>query len=175
MLAQLTSSSSPGKQIAVVKKDDRQRSPQRRSACTDESGQALIEVALSAPILLMMVFGILQFGVIMQRYVSLNDAIRSGARALAMTRGTADPCSTAATKTRNGAIGLDLSGLNLTFRVNGSTYGPGLTPSCSGQGVNMTAGADVVASGTYPCSAVIYGINYIPGCTLSAQSTVRVE
>lgn len=150
-------------------------SKRRLSLARNDSGQALIEVALSAPILLMMVFGILQFGIIMQRYVSLNDAVRSGARALAMTRGSADPCTTAANRLRSGAIGLDLTALNLTFTVNSNTYGPGLTPACSGQGITMTAGAEVMARGTYPCSAVIYGINYIPGCTLTAQSFVRVE
>lgn len=130
---------------------------------------------MAVPVLMLLVFGILQFGLVMNNNVALNDVVRTGARSLSLTRGTADPCSTTATKMRTAAVGLTLANLSFTIMVNGNSYGPQATPSCSGQGVTMTPGADARVTGTYPCSAIIYGIDFIPGCTLTAQTTVRVE
>lgn len=140
-----------------------------------ESGQALIELAVAAPVLLLLVFGILQFGIVMNSYISVNDAIHIGARALSVTRGIADPCTTAATKTRTAASGLNVASLQLQMIVHGNTYGYAQIPACNGAGVTMLTGEDATLRGTYPCSAIIYGIDFIPGCTLAAQTTVRVE
>ena len=142
---------------------------------TGESGSALIEVAVISPILLMMVFGIVQFGVVMNSNVTLNDSVRVASRTLALTRGTADPCATTATKLRNSAQGFTPGNINITVTVNGNAYGPSWSPSCAGQGATMTSGADAIVQATYPCAAVVYGVNDIHGCTLSARTTVRVE
>lgn len=141
----------------------------------DESGSALIEVAVASPVLLMLVFGILQFGVVMNANVTLNDAVRVASRNLALSRGTPDPCSTTATKLRNAALDFTPANIGITITVNGSSFGPSSAPSCAGQGTTMTAGADAVVQATYPCSAVVYGVDYMPGCTLRARTTVRIE
>lgn len=142
---------------------------------SSDAGSALIETAMVSPLLLMMVFGVIQFGVVMHTNIGLNDAVRVGSRSLAMMRGTTDPCTTAATKLRSAATGMNLSNLMLTITVNGTAYGPANIPACSGAGTAMVSGADATVRATYPCNAVIYGVNYIPNCTLSAQTTVRVE
>jgi Flp pilus assembly protein TadG len=141
----------------------------------DRSGSALIEAAVAAPALLLMVFGILQFGNVMHQNIMLNDAVRVGSRSLAVARGSSNPCSTAATKIQNAATGLSLANLSITITVNGNTYGPAANPSCAGVGTSMSTGGDATARATYPCSVIIYGTNFIPGCTLSATTTVRVE
>jgi Flp pilus assembly protein TadG len=46
----------------------------------DESGQNLIELALLLPVLLLIVFGTIQFGLVLNAYVTLNNAVREGAR-----------------------------------------------------------------------------------------------
>jgi hypothetical protein len=46
----------------------------------DESGQNLVEFALLLPILLILLMGIMQFGLIFNAYVTLNNAVREGAR-----------------------------------------------------------------------------------------------
>lgn len=151
------------------------RSIGRSRLATGEAGSALIEVAVVSPILLMMVFGIVQFGLIMNTNVTLNDSVRVASRTLALTRGSADPCATTATKLRNAAQGFTAGNISITVTVNSTNYGPSWSPSCSGQGTTMVSGADAVVQATYPCAAVIYGVNYMPGCTLSARTTVRVE
>lgn len=152
--------------------NDRRR---RTRAFGSEDGSALVETAMASPILLMMVFGILQFGVVMHTNITLNEAVRVGSRSLALMRGSTDPCTTAANKLRGAATGLNLASLSLTITVEGTSYGPSTVPACSGAGTAMTSGSDATVRATYPCSVVIYGINYIPNCSLSAQTTVRVE
>ena len=45
-----------------------------------ESGQAIIEMALTLPLLLLVVFGIFDFGFMFQRYEVVTNAAREGAR-----------------------------------------------------------------------------------------------
>jgi len=147
----------------------------RRCATPGERGSVVIEMAVAAPLLLVLVFGLLQFAVIMHTNIIVNDAVRVGSRSLAMTRGNADPCTAAANEIRTAAMGLTASSLSVTITVNNRAYGPAAIPSCAGAGATMAAGADATARATYPCSAVVYGVDYIPSCSLSAQTTTRVE
>ena len=47
----------------------------------DEAGQSLVEFAMVVPLLLLIVFAIVDFGRILQGHVSLTNAVREGARA----------------------------------------------------------------------------------------------
>jgi Flp pilus assembly protein TadG len=46
----------------------------------DDRGQAVIELALTLPLLLVVVFGIIDFGFMFQRYEAVTNAAREGAR-----------------------------------------------------------------------------------------------
>lgn len=47
----------------------------------EKKGQALVEFAIILPIVLLLVMGILEFGLIMNSYLSIEHASREGARA----------------------------------------------------------------------------------------------
>lgn len=47
---------------------------------TDESGQAIIELALTLPLLLLVVLGVFDFGLMFQRFEVVTNAAREGAR-----------------------------------------------------------------------------------------------
>ena len=47
----------------------------------NQKGQALVEFAIILPILLMLVMGILQFGMMLNAYLTIENASREGARA----------------------------------------------------------------------------------------------
>lgn len=47
----------------------------------NQKGQALVEFALILPILLLVVMGILQFGMMLNSYLAISNAAREGARA----------------------------------------------------------------------------------------------
>ena len=56
-----------------------------------EEGQGLVEFALVLPILLMVATAITSFGLVFYRYITLTDAVRSGARRTA-SGGSIAPC-----------------------------------------------------------------------------------
>jgi hypothetical protein len=66
-----------------------------------EAGVVSLELALVLPVLLMLVFGIIQFGRAYNAKIELSSAVREGARAFAL--GTDDPV----TVTKDAAPGLD--------------------------------------------------------------------
>jgi Flp pilus assembly protein TadG len=46
----------------------------------NEKGQSLVEFAILLPILLLLLMGILEFGIILNSYLTINNASREGAR-----------------------------------------------------------------------------------------------
>ena len=46
----------------------------------------MTEFALILPLLVVLLFGIIQFGIIFNNYVTLTDAVRAGAREAAVSR-----------------------------------------------------------------------------------------
>lgn len=141
---------------------------------TDERGAAVIELAVVAPLLFMMIFAILQFGIVLHNKVVLAESVGFAARALSMTRGTTDPCSTTVAKLKS-AVGSGIADtVQITLTVHGSTYGPSNSPTCSGVGTSMTSGEDAVIKATYPWSVALYGMS-MTGSSLAAQTSVRVE
>jgi Flp pilus assembly protein TadG len=65
-----------------------------------EDGQSLVEFVIVLPVLALLLFGILQFGVVFYNYLAITDAVRVGARAAAVKR-TTDPCGAAQTAIQN--------------------------------------------------------------------------
>ena len=76
-----------------------------------EDGQAIVEFAIVLPLLVLLVFGIAQFGLAFRNYLAITDAARVAARAVAVKR-TSNPCpGVAETAIRNtvslGPVGPD--------------------------------------------------------------------
>ena len=59
-----------------------------------DNGQAIVEFAIVLPVLVLLVFGIAQFGLAFHNYLAITDAARVGARAAAVKR-TSSPCAAA--------------------------------------------------------------------------------
>jgi|HubBroStandDraft_4_1064222.scaffolds.fasta_scaffold51096_2 Flp pilus assembly protein TadG len=125
-----------------------------RPACNrllgrDDSGQAMVEMAYVAPILLLLTVGIFMFGTALNKYLVLNNAVEVGGQLLADERGeAADPCAAATTAIENAAPNLSLANSNFTYTINGASY-PN-TNSCSG--ITLQAGWNATVSVTYPVS-----------------------
>lgn len=56
------------------------RSGRRRWLLRDDCAQSIVEFALVLPLLLFLVVGIIQFGLIFNAYITLTNAVREGAR-----------------------------------------------------------------------------------------------
>jgi Flp pilus assembly protein TadG len=71
-----------------------------RSRFGREDGQAFVEFAIVLPILVLLVFGITQFGLAFRNYLAITDAARVGARAAAVKR-TSGACTAARSAIQN--------------------------------------------------------------------------
>jgi Flp pilus assembly protein TadG len=128
----------------------------RKIEIGSERGQSLTEFALALPILALLLFAVIQFGIVFNNYVTLTDATRAGARKAAVGRRLGNPVSATITAVRNSATDLTQSNLNVT--VN-STWQPA---------------ADVTVTATYPYSISLLGMVVKSG-RLSSTTTERVE
>lgn len=144
-----------------------------------EKGQSLVEFALVLPVLLLVVTGITTFGLLINNYLALTDAVSTGARLLAINRGqTTDPCAITATAIENAAPYLTPANLTFTITLNGATVGGSSCSSTSvstGAAADMVAGAPAIVRVTYPCNVTVYGTTYLPTCTLTAQTTEIIQ
>lgn len=121
-----------------------------------EGGQALTEFALALPVLALLLFAVIQFGIVFNNYVTLTDATRAGARKAAVARRLSDPTGTCVAAVRSSAT--DLKSGNLTATCQ-STWQPG---------------ADVKVTATYPYQISLLGMVVKSG-RLSSSTTERVE
>lgn len=129
----------------------------RRTDIRSARGQTMVEFALVLPVLCLVIFGIIQCGILYNNYITLTDATRVGARKAAVSRQTADPVGLATTATKNAASGLDSP--PLTVSVTAAAWNPG---------------ADVTVEARYPYELNIIGLVVASG-TLTSKTTERIE
>jgi Flp pilus assembly protein TadG len=138
----------------------------------DRSGAAAVEFGLIAPILLVMLMAIIQFGLTLNNYLELTDAVRVAARNFAISGTATTPMSSSTTAADNSAANLTASSLTLTYSVNGAACS---TDATCATALAADAGDTASVTGTYPCSLSVMGVNFAPSCTLSSSTTDMVE
>jgi Flp pilus assembly protein TadG len=121
-----------------------------------EQGQSLTEFALALPVLALLLFAVIQFGIAFNNYITLTDATRAGARKAAVGRQSASPVSDCQAAIRGSAKDLTQSNL---------------IPTCSS---TWQPGADVTVTATYPYKISLLGLVMKTG-RLSSTTTERVE
>ena len=127
----------------------------------DEDGQAITEFAIILPLLMVLLLGIIQFGIIFNNYITLTDATRAGARTAAVNRFLGDNGASAVTAVENSAQGLDQSVLDPTISVTAS-------PDWK------TTGNEVTVTASYPYSINILGWTVKSG-NLTSTTKERLE
>lgn len=155
--------------------------------CLESEGQALVETALILPTVILIVLGILIFGIFIMQIMSLTQGVSNAGRALAVSSGqTTDPCALAASSVQSAAPLLTVG--NLTYSVT-LTPSLGGTPhtysgsSCSSTSTTTGAAGYLVSGGTVAitanysnCSLKFYGKNFLPnGCSISNTITEVVQ
>jgi Flp pilus assembly protein TadG len=144
----------------------------RRRLTGDRSGASAVEFALVAPILLLLAVGMAQFGIVLNQYIMLTEAVRDGARLLAIARGSSTPYTTTVNQVKSSAGTLTTSNLTITTTVNGSACA---TDSACSTALSSASGKAASVDATYPCHLQVMGINFIPSCTLSSATTEMIE
>ena len=148
-----------------------------RLRARSEDGQSLLEFALCAPILLIVVTGISTFGFTLNNYLVMTNAVNTSAQLLAIMRSSptyTDPCAAAVTAFQNAAPILKSASLKYSFVLNGTSYASNTT-SCTAGVSNLVQGQSAQMTVTYPCNLAVYGANLLPGCTLKVQTTEIVQ
>lgn len=129
----------------------------RHRRIQNERGQALVEFAIVAPVLCMVLFGIIQFGILYNNYLTLTDAARVGARKGAVSRTAVDPAAVAKAAAVKAAT--DLDPLKFKVFVTAPLWAPG---------------EDITVKATYPYDLKLFGKALITG-VLTSQTTERIE
>lgn len=123
-----------------------------------EDGQAITEFALILPVLVALLLGIIQFGIVFNNYLTITDAARAGARKAAVSRFIGDNGASAKTTAQNSAQQLDQTALKVT--VTSTNW------NVPGSDVNVTV--------TYPYSINILGWTVKAG-DLTSTTKERLE
>ena len=117
----------------------------------------MVEFVLVAPILLIVLLGILQFGIVLHDYISVTNAADAAARKASVTDTQADAQSLVIATARSAAPDLNVSNL-------GVTVSPG-SPWSQGQDVTVTV--------SYPYSVNVLGVVIMSG-NLQGKTVTRV-
>jgi Flp pilus assembly protein TadG len=106
--------------------------------------------------MVMLLFGIIQFGITFNNYISLTDAVRSGARKAAVSRHEDDPVGVTVARVKEAAT--DIEETDLAISVESS----------------WKAGEEVEVSASYPYAIKVLGVTIKSGL-MNSTTTERVE
>jgi Flp pilus assembly protein TadG len=120
----------------------------------NERGQTMTEFAFVLPILLVLLFGIMQFGIIFNNYVALTDAARAASRKGAVSRNSSDPQG-------------DCQSTGYAAGSNLKNPGTDFVLTCSS---SWAPGSDVTVTATYP-----YDINLLGWVVASGQLNTTMK
>jgi Flp pilus assembly protein TadG len=124
----------------------------------DERGQTATEFAVVLPVFCLLLFGVIQFGIVFHNYITLTDAVRAGSRKAVVSRQSATPEADAVAAVKSAAANLDHS--KLTIAV--SPRPP------------WARGSEVTVKATYPYKVDLIGLVVAAG-DLESEITERVE
>ena len=124
----------------------------------NERGQTMTEFAFVLPILLVVLFGIIQFGIIFNNYVALTDAARAASRQGAVSRNADDPEGACEATGYSAGANLDQPHVKFILTCDSS----------------WAAGSDVTVTATYPYDIKLLDWVVASG-TLNTTMKERVE
>jgi Flp pilus assembly protein TadG len=122
----------------------------------NQQGQSMTEFALILPILVILLFGVIQFGIVFNNYITVTDAVRAGARKGAVSRHLQNPNAAVVQGVRDAATDLRQSDLNVSVTSS------------------WQHGEDVTVTGSYPYSISLLGLVVKSG-RLTSTTKERVE
>jgi Flp pilus assembly protein TadG len=116
----------------------------------------MTEFALILPILVLLLFAVIQFGIAFNHYLTVTDAARAGARKAVVSRTATNPVGTTVAAVRASATNLDQSKLNVTITSS------------------WAQGTDVTVTASYPYQLSLLGVVVTSG-SLTSSTTERLE
>jgi Flp pilus assembly protein TadG len=132
----------------------------RNTSLRSEEGQAAVEFALVAPMLIALLLGIVQAGIAFNHYLTVTDAARAAARQAIEARVAGVTASDVQQAAQNAAGGLDLTGRVTLADPTDPTF--------------THAGSTLTVTVVYPYSINILGLPVASG-NLQSTMTDRLE
>lgn len=147
----------------------------RRPGPRAETGASVVETLAVLPVLLMVMFLIIELSMLFKDSLLLTDGIRTGGRTLAQSRGQPDnACDAAAASLYAAAPDLDPDLIAISVTIDGTAHNSDDEGGfCTG--LTLEAGAEAIVRATYPCSVEVFGVDLAPDCELVARSALRIE
>ena len=124
----------------------------------------MVEFALVIPLLLLLIFGIIQFGILFNNYLTLTDAVRAGARQASVSRTLPTPVATTTARVQGSAAGLDKNKLEVTVTAFNPADGS----------ATWAQGGDVTVEAKYPFNINLFGFVVMSG-KIHSKTTERLE
>lgn len=134
----------------------------RNTQPRNEDGQAMVELALVLPLIGLLLFGVIQFGIAFNRYLTLTDAVRAGARQAAVSRFVADPVGATTARVTGAADGMTRPDLQIAVTAP------------NGNPASFAPGSDVKVTASYPFDIDLLGLVVASG-RMTSSTTERVE
>lgn len=133
-----------------------------RRRLAGERGQAAVELALFLPVVLVVLYTVIQFGQVYLQFQEVSAATSEGARRASMMAGIAEPG-------RTSTIVATVQG-GTSVGTSSAFDGAGLSVSVAS---SWTPGQSVTVTTTYPASVSILGVTLFSG-NLTTRRTSRV-
>jgi len=138
---------------------------------SDSEGGALVEMAVTLPLLMLIMTGIFSFSFTLYQKLQLAESVSNAGRYLATARGDTDPCATTISQIKSAAPGLSSTNMTITLTDNGTA----LATTCPATGGSaLTKGDNVIVKVVYPTSLSVYGFGYT-SFNLTSQITEIVQ
>ena len=112
----------------------------KRFSLRDQKGQSMTEFALVLPVLALLLFGVIQFGLVFNNYIQLTDAVRAGARKGVVGRHLQNPQAAAVQAVRDASTNLNQDELEVSVTSS------------------FERGTDVEVTASYPYSINLLGV-----------------
>ena len=144
----------------------------------DENGATAIEFAFIAPILILLLLGAIEFGIVLKNWLTLTNAVNVGAMQFAISRSDTNAYSDTVSALEAAAPSLTAANLTITLSVNGTACSTNATcsaalTSAAPSGGTVTPSA---VTATYPCASGLLFYNFWSlSCTLSSTMTEGVQ
>jgi len=149
----------------------------RYAYAADQGGAAALEFTLVLPFLLLLLFAIIQVGVVFNHYIQLANGVSAAARSLAISRGSTTPYTNALSALNAAAPNLNsfsspLSGQALTVSVAGTACTSSNQAAACANAFTQGATASVTAS--YPCNLTVLWVN-VSSCAISSSASEYIQ
>lgn len=144
----------------------------------DENGATAIEFAFIAPLLILLLLGAVQFGIVLKNWVTLTNAVNVGAMQFAISRSDTNAYTDTVSALEAAAPSLTAANLTITLSVNGSTCTSNSSCSSALTSAAPSSGAltPATVTATYPCASGLVFYNFwAAGCLLSSTMTEGVQ